>query len=54
MLPNVPLQNLPGGSPVNDAPSVSVIEDVRDTMRRLPLDRNTPKGWSNPKARKPG
>jgi len=54
MLPNTPLMNLPGGSPINDAPPVTVIQDVRKTLNRLPLDRNTPKGWSNPKPKKPG
>jgi hypothetical protein len=54
MLPNVPLTGIEGGSPINDAPDHTVIQDVRDTMRRLPLDRNTPRGWSNPKPRKPG
>jgi len=55
MLPNTPLMNQPGGSPINDAPSVTAVQRVRETLRRLPLDdRNTPKGWSNPKVKKPG
>jgi hypothetical protein len=54
MLPNTPLMNQPGGSPINDSPDVTAVQDVRDTLRRLPLDRNNPKGWSNPKPRKPG
>ena len=54
MLPNTPITSQPGGSPINDTPDVTIIQDVRDTMRRLPLDRNNPKGWTNPKPKKPG
>ena len=61
LFPGAPLPNLPGGSPVPDGgPSVTIIQDVRETMNRLPLDRNTPPGAepyrpriSTPK-RKPG
>lgn len=48
MVPNAPITSLPGGSPINDTPDITIVNDVRDTMRRLP-DRQTPKGWSNPK-----
>jgi hypothetical protein len=52
MVPNTPLTGVPGGSPLNDTPDVTIVQDVRETMNRLPLDRNTPKGWSNPKPTK--
>ena len=52
MIPGTPITALPGGSPLNDGPSVTIIRDVRETMQRLP-DRETPKGWTLPK-KKPG
>jgi len=54
LLPNTPITELPGGSPVPDGgPSVTIIQDVRETLERLPLDRNNPKGWTNPNHRAP-
>jgi hypothetical protein len=52
-LPNAPLTQFEGGSPINDAPSVTAVQDVREMVHRLPLDRNTPQGWSNPAVKKP-
>lgn len=43
-LPNAPLTQFEGGSPINDAPSVTIVHDVREMMHRIP-DRNTPVGW---------
>ena len=51
-IPGTPITVLPGGSPLNDAPSVTIIRDVREKMKRLP-DRETPRGWTLPK-KKPG
>jgi hypothetical protein len=51
MVPNTPITSQPGGSPINDAPDITIVHDVRETMRRLP-DRQTPKGWSNPRPTK--
>lgn len=51
MVPNTPITSQPGGSPINDTPDITIVHDVRDTMRRLP-DRQTPKGWSNPRPTK--
>ena len=53
MVPGAPITSQPGGSPINDAPSVTIIQDVRETMQRYP-DRNTPKGWGGRPKKKPG
>lgn len=53
MGPGAPISGPAGDSPINDAPSVTIIEDIRDTMRRLP-DRQTPRGWGGRPKPKPG
>jgi hypothetical protein len=55
-LPIFPHSPVNTNSPVPNGPAVTIVEDVRETMHRLPLDRNNPKGWSNPsvKKKKPG
>ena len=52
LVPGAPVDGVVN-SPVPNGPSVTIIEDVRDTMNRLPLDRNNPKGWTNPKPKPP-
>ena len=48
LVPGAPLQNLPGGSPVPDGPGTGIIQDVRETLYRLPLDRNNPETYDPP------
>ena len=43
LIPGAPVPGLAGGSPVPDGPAVTIIQDVREIMNRLP-DRNTPIG----------
>ena len=47
MVPGAPVDGVVN-SPVPGGPGVTVVEDVRETLYRLPLDRNTPQGWTNP------
>ena len=51
-LPLFPHSPVNTNSPVPDGPAVTIVQDVRETMHRLPLDRNNPKGWSNPSVKK--
>lgn len=53
MVPGAPITGPAGGSPIKDAPSVTIIQDVRETMERLP-DRQTPRGWGGRPTKKPG
>lgn len=50
MAPLVPGAPIDGviNDPVPGGPPVTIIQDVRETLHRLPLDRNNPQGWSNP------
>jgi hypothetical protein len=52
-LPNAPLAGIEGGSPINDTPDVTIVQDIRNWTKNLPLDRNNPKGWTNPASQKP-
>lgn len=51
LFPGAPVTGI---SPVPQGPAITVVEDVRETLNRLPLDRNNPQGWSNPGVKKPG
>ena len=51
-LPIFPHSPVYTNSPVPDGPSVTIVQDIRETMRRLP-DRNLPKGWPDPTVKKP-
>lgn len=44
-LPNAPIST---NSPFGDTPDITIVEDTRAILRRLPLDRNTPQGWQLP------
>jgi hypothetical protein len=45
-VPGAPVGGYEGGSPLPDGgPAVTIIQDVRETMRRLPLDRNNPETY---------
>ena len=37
----------PHATGLPDGPPVTIIQDVRRRLNRLPLDRNHPKGWTN-------
>jgi hypothetical protein len=50
-IPGAPIDGIVN-RPVPSAPPTTIIDDVRETLHRLPLDRNTPPG-AGP-ARKPG
>jgi hypothetical protein len=50
LIPGAPLDGVVG-SPVPSAPPSTIIDDVRQTLKRLPLDRNHP---PLPAPRKPG
>ncbi len=41
----------PNGGGMPDGPPVTIIQDVRAIMKRLPTDRNHPRGWTNPKVK---
>lgn len=47
-LPLFPQSPVGTSSPVGDPPAVTIIQDTREMLYRLPLDRNHPKGWTNP------
>jgi hypothetical protein len=51
-LPILPQTPVNTSNPAADPPQVTIIKDTRDFLHRLPLDRNTPKGWTNPKVTK--
>jgi len=53
LVPGSPVDSVTG-SPIKDAPPVTIVNDVRETLRRLPLDRNNPPGMPPPPKRKPG
>ena len=50
MLPQSPVDTC---NPAGNPPPMTIIQDTREFLHRLPLDRNTPKGWSNPVPKKP-
>lgn len=56
MIPGAPSPIRPEGT-FPDGPAYTIVEDIRETMNRLP-DRNLPKGWPDPtvepKPKKPG
>ncbi len=53
IVPGAPVDGITG-SPIKDAPPVTIIDDVRETLHRLPLDRNNPPDVPPPPKRKPG
>lgn len=52
-LPLLPQAPVDTNSPAGDAPPVTIIQDTREMLHRLPLDRNHPKGWTNPSVPNP-
>ena len=50
MIPGSPLPSSVG-SPIKDAPSIGIVHTVREIMHRYP-DRNLPKDWPDPAAKK--
>lgn len=53
LVPGAPVGVGAGGSPVPDAPPMTIIEDIRETLHRLPLDRNNPEKYDPPPRPKP-
>jgi hypothetical protein len=52
LVPGAPLDGFVA-SPVPSAPPTTIVDDVRQTLKRLPLDRNNPPG-SRPAPLRPG
>ena len=53
MIPGAPVPVGAGGSPIPGAPPVTIIQDVRETLHRLPLDRNNPEKYDPPPRPRP-